>query len=56
MLRKRIREIFTDKKKRDKFKGLLRLLPIIGCLWLLSFAYMGSPTFSSENALSNNQL
>ena len=56
MLRKKLRLIVTNKKQRDKFKGFACLLPLIGVLWIMSFPYMGSPLFTSENALNGVQL
>jgi len=55
-LRQKLRKLVLQKDKRGRFKVLMRLVVILGFLWLATFPYAGSPIFTSENALEGKHL
>ena len=56
MLRKRINSLLTEPTKQDRLVSFLRLLVIIGVLWLVSFPFIAQDIFISENALDARQI
>lgn len=56
MLRKKIRQVISEETSRERLSKLLRLLTLIGFVWILSFPYMANEVFTSENAFNGEFL
>ena len=56
MLRKKVRNLLTNKEHRPRLKTFCRLLILVGLLWLISFPYMSRMVFTSENALNGRAM
>ena len=54
MLRKVFRTALKEHNHRRKVIALLRLLTLVGVLWVLAFPYMAQTSFTSENALEGS--
>ena len=54
MLRKRVRDVLIDDRKRSKLARFLTLAAVIGTLWFFSGPYYAEEVFTSENAIKDN--
>ena len=56
MFRKVVRNALTIDKQRRRLSKLLRLITLVGFLWILAFPYMAQDSFTSENALNGTYM
>lgn len=56
MLRSKIKHLLVTPHLRSKLSKFLRMLSIVGFLWILSFPYMAGDSFTSENAFKGDFL
>jgi hypothetical protein len=56
MIREKVRNLWIVESKRTKFIRFLRIVALLGTLWLISFPYTSDEVFTSENALNGGYL
>ena len=56
MLRDKVHKMLTDECQRTRLQKVLRLLAVIGVIWIFSFPYMAREVFTSENAFNGHYL
>jgi hypothetical protein len=56
MLRKKVRQLVTNPVSRARLAKLMRVLSIVGFLWIISFPYIARDSFTSENAFKGEFL
>jgi len=56
MLRSQVRKLFDSEKSRSRLTKVLRLVALVGFLWIFSFPQMSKEVFTSENAFDGHYL
>lgn len=56
MLRSQVRKLFDNEKNRSRLTKVLRLVALVGFLWIFSFPQMSKEVFTSENAFDGHYL
>ena len=56
MLRKQVRSLLVNPLLRARLSKFMRVLSVVGFLWILSFPYIAGDSFTSENAFKGEFL